>query len=162
MRNSLGLLFPHFNYYFIAMQLDKFTDYALRILVALCVRQPQRLSVTHIAGLYDLSVNHLSKVATTLVQEGFVRAERGRGGGLTLALPADRINIGDVMRRLKKDDPVVECFSTNKSCRILPACGLRTPLQEAQEAFFAVLDRYSLADVTRQQDRLRALLSLPD
>lgn len=140
------------------MQLDKFTDYALRVLVALTVRAPTRLSTSSIAQTYALSEHHLAKVASQLVREGFVASERGRGGGLTLARDPAQINIGAVVRALKADTPVVECFGDNHSCRIMPACGLRTPLQEAQEAFFAALDRYSLADVTRSQRALADLL----
>lgn len=140
------------------MQLDKFTDYALRMLVALAVRQPERLSASAIANIYGLSGHHLAKVASQLVREGFVISERGRGGGLTLSRDSTEINIGAVVRALKADNPVVECFGKNHSCRIMPACGLRTPLQEAREAFFLALDRYSLADVTRSQKALGALL----
>ena len=141
------------------MQLDKFTDYALRVLVALAVKAPNRLSASAIAKTYGLSEHHLAKVASQLVREGFVISERGRSGGLTLARAPEDINIGQVVRALKADAPVVECFGSDQSCKIMPACGLRTPLQEAQEAFFAALDRYSLSDVTRSRQRLANLLS---
>lgn len=141
------------------MQLDKFTDYALRVLVALAVQHPGRLSASTIAQTYGLSEHHLAKVASQLAREGFVISERGRGGGLTLAKDASDIKIGHVIRALKRDAPVVECFGDNQSCRIMPACGLRTPLQEAQEAFFAALDGYSLADVTQSKRQLADLLS---
>ena len=141
------------------MQMDKFTDYALRILIILAVRGPERLSTSAIAKIYDLSDNHLSKVASELVRLGFVTSVRGRAGGLTLAMPAKDISVGAVVRAIKADAPVVECFGTNKSCRILPACGLRTPMQEAQEAFFAALDPYSLQDVSQAKSSLAELLA---
>lgn len=140
------------------MQLDKFTDYALRVLMILAIRAPARVPTSEIATLYGLSENHLSKVATRLAREGFVNSERGRSGGLTLARPAKDILVGDVVRAMKRNDPVVECFGTDKSCLILPACGMREPLARAQEAFFATLDRYTLADVTRSRTALAALL----
>lgn len=140
------------------MQLDKFTDYALRVLMTLAIRAPARVPTSEIAALFGLSENHLSKVATRLAREGFVNSERGRSGGLTLARPAKDILVGDVVRAVKRNDPVVECFGTDKSCLILPACGLREPLARAQEAFFATLDRYTLADVTRSRTALAALL----
>jgi Rrf2 family nitric oxide-sensitive transcriptional repressor len=140
------------------MQLDKFTDYALRVLMTLAVRAPARIATSEIASTFGLSENHLSKVATVLVREGFVVSERGRNGGLTLARAADQIRIGAVVRAIKRDEPVVECFGTNQSCLILPACGLRDPLAKAQEAFFATLDGYTLSDVTRSGRALAALL----
>lgn len=140
------------------MQLDKFTDYGLRVLVTLAVRSPERVPISEIAAIYGLSDNHLSKVATQLVREEFAISERGRRGGLVLARPADRIVIGAVVRAMKRNDPVVACFGGDKSCLILPACGLREPLAAAQEAFYATLDRYTLADVTRSRSALSALL----
>ncbi|SNR72964.1 RrF2 family transcriptional regulator [Puniceibacterium sediminis] len=142
------------------MQLNKFTDYALRVLMTLAVRAPARVPTSEIAALFGLSENHLSKVATELARAGFVASERGRNGGLILARPADEIRIGDVVRAMKRNDPVVECFGTNTTCLILPACGLRAPLAQAQEAFFATLDRYTLADVTRSRRALEALLEV--
>ncbi|ASM75207.1 MULTISPECIES: RrF2 family transcriptional regulator [Roseobacteraceae] len=140
------------------MQLDKFTDYALRILMTLAVRAPDRVPTSEIATLFELSDHHLSKVATQLVREGFVASERGRNGGLVLSRSAEQISIGEVVRAMKRDDPVVECFGANRSCLILPVCGLRNPLVEAQEAFFATLDRYTLAEVTRVRGALKELL----
>lgn len=140
------------------MQLDKFTDYALRVLMTLAIRAPERVPTSEIAAIFKLSENHLSKVATQLVRDGFAASERGRNGGLTLARPADQIRVGDVVRAMKRDDPVVECFGNNKSCVILPACGLRDPLVQAQEAFFTSLDRFTLADVTRSRTALSPLV----
>ncbi|SFR42535.1 transcriptional regulator, BadM/Rrf2 family [Yoonia tamlensis] len=141
------------------MQLDKFTDYALRMLVALAMRAPERATASAIAQAYRISEHHMAKVASQLAREGFVISERGRGGGLTLARDPAQINIGAVVRALKADSPVVACFGSDKSCVIMPACGLRTPLQRAQEAFFAVLDEYTLADVTTSRAGLSALLT---
>lgn len=140
------------------MQLDKFTDYALRVLMTLAVRAPDRIPTSEIASLFGLSENHLSKVATQLVREGFANSEKGRYGGLTLARPVDQISVGAVVRAMKRDVPVVECFGADRSCRILPACGLRMPLAKAQEAFFATLDDFTLADITASRSKLGDLL----
>ena len=126
--------------------------------MTLAVRAPARVPTSEIATLFRLSENHLSKVSTQLVREGFVASERGRNGGLTLARATDQILVGEVVRAMKRNEPVVECFGTDKSCLILPACGLREPLAQAQEAFFASLDRYTLADMTRSRRALGGLL----
>ena len=46
------------------MQLDKFTDYALRVLMALTVRAPDRVPASEIAAVYGLSEHHIAKVAS--------------------------------------------------------------------------------------------------
>lgn len=141
------------------MQLDKYSDYALRILIALSAHAPEKLATARIASMYGISNNHLSKIATELAKNGFVRSERGRAGGLTLAMPASDISIGTVLRSLKSETFVAECFGPKSSCSIVPACGLRAPLMEAENAFYMVLDGYTLADVTRSNDLLKTLLS---
>ncbi|SDZ19793.1 transcriptional regulator, BadM/Rrf2 family [Jannaschia faecimaris] len=142
------------------MQLDKFTDYALRILMTLAVRSPERIATSEIATMFAVSENHLSKVATKLVREDFAISERGRSGGLILARSADSIIIGDVVRTMRRAEIVVECLGPNKTCRVLPACGLRPALVEAEEAFFAILDGYTLADITRSRQALAQLMSV--
>jgi Rrf2 family nitric oxide-sensitive transcriptional repressor len=140
------------------MQLDKFSDYALRVLMVLAVSAPNRVSVRKIADTFTISENHVAKIATALVREGYVHSQRGRAGGLSLAAEPRQISLGEVLRRVKKTPPVAECFGEGNTCRIMPACGLRGPLKEAQEAFYATLDRYTLADITRQPKALVGLL----
>lgn len=142
------------------MQLDKFTDYALRVLMTLAVRAPARVPTAEIATLFGVSEHHLSKVATQLAREGFVVSERGRNGGLILAHRPEEILVGAVVRAMGRHDRVAECFGPDRSCRILPACELRDPLAQAQEAFFATLDRYTLADVTTSRRALQTLLDV--
>ncbi len=142
------------------MQLDKFTDYGLRLLIHLATFAPDRVSSRAVAERFALSEHHLAKVATVLVREGFVVSERGRGGGLQLARPADQISIGAVVRALTRDTAVAECFGAGDcDCAILPLCGLRGPLQAAQEAFYRALDPHTLAAVAQNRAGLKALLS---
>lgn len=142
------------------MQLDKFTDYGLRVLIYLRLCGARKASVAEIAAKFHLSEHHLSKVATALVTEGYVQSTRGRAGGLSLARPASEISVGAVVRSLTRNLSVAECFAGNGSCAIIPACGLRDPLREAQDAFFAVLDGYSLEDVSGKGAALARLLDL--
>jgi Rrf2 family nitric oxide-sensitive transcriptional repressor len=85
---------------------------------------------------------------------------RGRSGGYRLAAPRDRIVVGRVLRATETDFRLVECFHPSSGlCRLEAGCGLRLVLQEALEAFLAVLDRTTLADVTADRRRLAFLLA---
>ena len=88
-------------------------------------------------------------------------SDRGRGGGLRLARSASEISIGAVLRTIMGDNPVAECFGSTPNCKILPACGLRGPLSQAKEAFFVVLDSYSLNDISQNRSALAELLGTP-
>lgn len=142
------------------MRLNLQSDYALRLLMHLAVNRSALCTIAEVAERYDISKNHLMKVAHLLSREGFIETVRGRTGGLRLAhSPAD-ILVGDVVRRMEGDFAVVECFQQNGGhCLITPTCRLKLVLGEALEAFLAVLDDYSLDDLVRRNPALRRLLA---
>ena len=141
------------------MQLTKFSDYALRILMHLAAGDQQR-SAREIAHAQGLSFNHIAKISQWLAAEGYVEATRGRGGGMRLAVAPKDISVGGLLRKSEAGSPLVECLSDGGGCCALtPACGLLPYLAEAQEAFFAVLDDRSLADVMTRRSGLAKLVA---
>ena len=140
------------------MQLSLKTDYALRMLMALAATD-DLLSVERVADIYDISRNHLAKVAQHLAGAGYVETVRGRGGGLRLAMPVEAINVGAVVRDLERLEGFVACMGGETGCTIDGVCGLKPALAGALEAFLAHLDGYTLADITANRhalfDRLR-------
>lgn len=96
-----------------------------------------------------------------LGQMGFVGTVRGKGGGIRLAREPDTIGLGDVVRHTEPDFAFVPCLTpSDGSCVILPACVLRHAIEQARDAFLAVLDRYTLADLIRPRAPLRGLLQI--
>lgn len=144
------------------MQITSFSDFALRILISLAAVPGQTLSVRALAQRHGLSFDHLAKVGQFLAREGFVEASRGRGGGLRLARPADQIMIGEVLRRSEAGSGLVECLRPcgEVRCVLAPVCGLTPILAEAEEAFYARLDRASLADAVPQPALVRRAIGV--
>lgn len=141
------------------MHLTKYTDYALRTLIFLAAKDPDTATVSEIAHSYGISRNHLVKVVHHLSTNGLIRSERGRGGGIRLAIPADEIRVGDVVRLTEEDMALTECFNTStNTCVIAGHCGLTGALNKAMGAFLKELDRYTLADVTGQKTSLGRIL----
>lgn len=141
------------------MRLTTFTDYALRVLVYLGVNDRELATVGGIAAAYGISANHLMKVVHHLGQRGYVETVRGKGGGMRLAGPAAAINLGALVRE-SEGGKLAECFDrATSACRIQGSCVLRGVLEEALEAFFAVLDRHTLADLLRPQRKLARVLA---
>ncbi len=141
------------------MKLSLYTDYGLRTLMFLAAHEG-RHSIAEIAAAYDISRNHLTKVAQQLVNEGFVESVRGRGGGLQLALPASELNLGRIVRRMEDLGGFVECFNreTNR-CVITPACGLRKVMRGAIDAFMQHLDKFCVADLIGEPARFRQVFA---
>jgi Rrf2 family nitric oxide-sensitive transcriptional repressor len=143
------------------MRLTVYTDYALRLLMYLALKDDGLATIAEIAKSYGISRNHLMKVAYELGAAGYIETVRGRGGGLRLAKPVETIRLGDVVRRTEPDMALVTCFKPVETpCAIRRCCVLRDALQRACSAFTDVLNGYSLADLVRPRSRLRTMLAI--
>jgi Rrf2 family nitric oxide-sensitive transcriptional repressor len=133
------------------MQLNGFTDYALRVLVYAAVRRDQRCLTAEVAAAFGLSRHHVVKVVNQLQHLGYLVTTRGRTGGFRLARAPELVRVGEVVRRTEGSLAVVECFDReSNTCPLVRACGLKGALAEAFDAFFAVLDRHTLADLVAE------------
>lgn len=143
------------------MRLTHQTDYGLRMLMQLAINPDSLVTISEVSDRYNISKNHLMKVAQVLVKAGVVESVRGRNGGLRLAVPAQDINIGAITRAMESSSVLVECFPGGKgNCLIAPACRLKGVLANALEAFYAVLDDVTLSDLVASNMPLKDLLSL--
>lgn len=141
------------------MNITKFSDYALRVLIYLATNTSNKSSAQDIATAYGVSFHHVAKAAQWLSRENYIVSERGRGGGIILARPTHDINIGEVLWKAEASTFLVECMKPEGgACVIRPVCGLKHALAEAQSAFYEALRTYTLADVTRQNSVLQELL----
>ncbi|HTG73968.1 MAG TPA: Rrf2 family transcriptional regulator [Terriglobia bacterium] len=137
------------------MQLTLHADYAFRVLLYLGSQPPGHVAATKdISQSYGISKHHLVRVVQTLSEHGYVAVNPGRAGGVSLAREANQIKLGDVMRNTETNLQVVECFDMRtNTCPIVPVCQLKPVLSEALDAFLAVLDRYTLADLLNPRRR---------
>ena len=125
------------------------------------LRGPARITIDEVALAFGISRHHLVKIVHDLGRSGYLETYRGIGGGFTLARPADEIGVGDIVRLGEESETVIECKRMREGpCRIRGVCRLKGVLDEAAAAFFAVLDRYSLADLVAKPSPLRQVLGI--
>lgn len=141
------------------MRLTEFTDVALRLVMRLAAAgEDERLTTRAAADMLAVSYAHTAKAVARLSELGLVEARRGRGGGLRLTDAARRTPVGAVVRDLEGAGDVVGC-TDDPPCPLRAACQLRRALWEAQEAFFASLDRFTVQDLAASPTR-EVLISL--
>jgi len=133
------------------MQLTRFSDLSLRLLLYLASRQgganSSLVTARAAADLLNVPYLHLVKVVHRLAILGFITASKGKGGGLRLARPAETIRIGGVLRSTEPAAPIINCLKP--VCPLRGDCLLKEALDQAYEQFFRQLDGYTLADVAR-------------
>lgn len=143
------------------MQLTLFSDYSLRVLLYLTMHRERLVSVPEISDAYGISKHHLVKVVQRLIELRLIESVRGRGGGMRLSREPGEINVAAVVRQTEPHLNLVECFDArSNTCPIDPACGLKRALVAAQAAFFAELERYTLADFEQRRPALVKLWQL--
>ena len=144
------------------MQLKKYTDYALRVLIYTGTKPNDELaSIKEISEVFNISQHHLGKIVFDLNKMGLLETMRGRNGGIRLAKPASEINVGLLVRSLESDFNLLECFDKGTNhCVITPACTLKHALNKALHAFFKVLDEYTVQDLISNEEELRALMGM--
>ncbi len=125
------------------MQLTQHTDFGLRLLIVLARGGGKPVALPRFAADQRLSYHHVAKVAQELVHQGILVSHRGRSGGVALARPPESIRLGDVVRALEPGMRLADCAN----CALKGDCTTSGLLVEALEAFLAVLDASTLADV---------------
>ncbi|MFP4181722.1 RrF2 family transcriptional regulator [Thiohalospira sp.] len=125
------------------MQLTRYTDYAVRVLIHLALHRDRLVTITEVAEAYAISRNHLVKVVHALGRHGFVATFRGKRGGMRLAQEPEAITLDTVVTRLEERLAPADC----RDCPIQGECLFETALEEAMTAFLETLAGYSVADL---------------
>jgi len=140
------------------MRLTLHSDYALRVLTHVAVADGKLITISDVAKTFNISKQHLMKIVNKLSQKGYLHTRRGRGGGIRLRRPPADINIGQVMRDTEDTLDAMDCLGRCGHCQIERAGKLRAVFRDAIEAFLAVLDGYTLADLIKPRIALLSLL----
>lgn len=134
------------------MQLNKFTDIGLRVLMYLSQpRADQQATIDEIATTFDLPRNHLIKVITRLNKLGWIKATRGRNGGLELNQASLQLRIGDILRELENTTELINC--EKPLCQFHGHCLLKGALQTGLESFYAHMNQHRLIDIVNNSTR---------
>lgn len=130
------------------MQLSRFTDLGLRVMMRLAVSgaAAERVTVKLVARQVNASEHYIAKAVTRLAELGLVDSHRGRTGGIFLTERGRTATVGQIVRGMEGRAEVVECTGATP-CPLATSCRLRHMLAEAQENFYRNLDRYTLGDL---------------
>jgi len=142
------------------MQLTRFSDLSLRLLMYLAGRGQEETSIATAratAKLFNVPYTHMVKVVHKLGTLGLLTTTKGKGGGLRLALPPEEIRVGQILRQTEPRTPIINCWEP--ICPLHSDCVLKRALDRAYEQFFRELDTYTLGQVA-ETPSLRALVEI--
>ena len=145
------------------MRLTLHTDYALRVMIYAGLKHDRLCTIPELVRHFDISRGHLMKIVHRLALKGYLQTVRGKNGGLRLARVPGDITVGAVVRDMEQELGILGCLHNEPGyCRIEECCVLRRAFGEATDAFLAVLDRYTIADLLEPRRSLARLLRIGD
>ena len=106
------------------MILTQSTKYAVRAILYVAQRDPERILSSEIAEALGIPQQYLSKILQDLSKHGILSSLRGRTGGFTLALPAEQITLLKVIEIMEGNSFVGGCVLGLAECSNENPCPL--------------------------------------
>ncbi len=105
------------------------------------------VSMAETALRQDISAKYLERLVGELQRAGIVRSLRGREGGHLLAVPPEKITVGDIVRILEGESAQLACSHNRLSCPRSVHCLTRSIWVAADQAMFEKLDSVTVRDI---------------
>ena len=130
------------------MKLSSHDEYGLRCLVQVA---RHGATIPEISRREGISEAYVGKLMRILRQGGFVSSVRGKTGGYTLAVPAERIRVADALSvlggRLYEDNFCSRHSGCEATCPHSTDCSIRALWRSVQGAVDGVLRTTTLRDL---------------
>jgi Rrf2 family protein len=121
--------------------------YALRILGYLADHSEEWVLGRAIAADTGIPANYLSKILNQLRKAGFVRSQKGWGGGFLLDGQATRQPIADVLRLFEGRRDTDACVFELRACDANNPCPLHRRWDRVRREYDAMLNSVSVGDL---------------
>jgi Rrf2 family protein len=133
------------------LRLSKRVEYALLAVQCMAADPHVLVSAKDVADRFGISFTLVAKVLQQLAVAGYVRSIRGVNGGYSLAVPAERVSIADVIEAIEgKPSAIVDCHdSDDNDCIAASCCTIRQPLGILQERIAATFASMTIAELVR-------------
>jgi Rrf2 family protein len=135
------------------MKLTKRGEYALRAMIDIGIAHELGRPLIRIRELSEkenIPIKFLEAILLELKEAGYLGSKRGVTGGYSLAMPMNKIKIGDVVRKIEGPLAPIRCASVTAyekcTCPDEEHCGLRLLMVDVRNAIANILDKYTLAD----------------
>lgn len=130
--------------------------YALRALVYLATQERKGpVLIAELAREEKIPKKFLERILLEMKTRGFLRSQKGKGGGYTLAKRADKISVGEVIRLMDGPIAPVSCVSQTayapcSECHEEATCSIRLVMKDVRDAIAGIIDSTSLADLIQR------------
>ena len=146
------------------MKLSSGEEYGLRCLLRVGrAGTAGSTTISELSRAEGISEPNVAKMMRVLREGGFVTSTRGQSGGYALSLPAEQINVGEVLAtlggRLYGPSFCDSHAGVERSCTHMPDCSIRSVWRMLQNAIDRVLGKITLKDLLVSEREMNAFPS---
>lgn len=133
--------------------LSKTGVYVVRAFASLAtVPENQWKGTALLAQEIDAPVNYLSKLLLVLAREGLVLSQKGAGGGVRLARPANEISLFEALNPFEGFSQWCDCIFGKSGCAVAQPCGIDERWSPVRQRMLQFLKETTAADLTKRPD----------
>ena len=123
------------------------TDYAMRALCYIAKKDKDFVSASEMGGTLRIPRPFLRKILQILSGEGLLESTKGQGGGFSLACPAEKILLTDLIRIFQNSIQLNECVFKKKMCPNRKTCVLKEEIDQIEDDVLRRLRKISIASL---------------
>lgn len=130
------------------MQITRRADYAIRTMLEVARLGGGAVAQTgEVAARQGIPLPFLSKIVLALTRAGLLRSYRGSGGGISLAAPAERISLLQVVEAVDGPIAMNRCVLWPSECGRSESCSVHPVWCRARDLLAEYLAGVSLASL---------------
>jgi Rrf2 family protein len=130
--------------------LNRDTDYAVKALLYITQKNPERISVSALVKALDIPKPFLRKTLQTLNREGVLNSFKGKGGGFVLAVPPEEILLTRLIDIFQKPVKLTECIFKEKICSDVRTCPLKKRIDTIEQHVISELESITIESLLKE------------
>jgi Rrf2 family protein len=130
--------------------LNRDTDYAVKALLYISKKNPERISVSELVKELNIPKPFLRKTLQTLNREGVLNSFKGKGGGFVLAMPPEEILLTRLIDIFQKPVKLAECIFKKKICSDIGTCPLKKRIDALEQHVISELESITIESLLKE------------
>jgi Rrf2 family protein len=127
------------------------SQYALRSVLFLAGRTNDApIPAPDIAEALEIPDNYLGKILYQLARTGILASSRGKRGGFSLARPATRLSLLDIVKHFDRFDDRRTCLLGRRECSDGQPCAAHDKWREVSEQLTEFFSKTTVADLLQK------------
>jgi len=143
------------------IRINRQTDYAIRLVLSLARREKgARVSTTEVRKEMQIPPALAQRIAADLARGEFILTFPGRDGGLTLARPANEINLRQIVEHFEGKFLISDCLQDKGNCPFDNNCPVRFRWTLLQSQMVKELEQITFEDLAQDALAIDDLIPL--